>query len=320
MKDKRIWIVIGCILVIGTGVTHYTKYYVKNQAAAMDMVATMAGEAEAEEEAGDMPAGAPALTSLPTGDKGRGAKAGAAQAPAGRSLSSAPGAAASDSDAAVPGSTVSGLATTGSAVPGSGASGLPEATLDIAEESAAEESADGTASPGEPAAAAAQIYSEDEVPVELVPISPLTGARDVEGRSALAVDYRQRLMDLDTQIQKMREQETDSNVYSIKTSAETELKMWEGELNSIYNALLELLSKEDAAKLAAEQQEWLKNRDARAAKNTGRNAGSVERIGYAATLTSLTRDRAYELAGRYEEASGLPAMPEEETTAAVSGQ
>ena len=29
MKDKRIWIVIICILVIGTGVTHYTKYYVK---------------------------------------------------------------------------------------------------------------------------------------------------------------------------------------------------------------------------------------------------------------------------------------------------
>ena len=35
MKDKRIWIVIGCILVIGTGVTHYTKYYVNSQGAAM---------------------------------------------------------------------------------------------------------------------------------------------------------------------------------------------------------------------------------------------------------------------------------------------
>ena len=35
MKEKRIWIVIGCILVIGTGVTHYTKYYVNSQGAAM---------------------------------------------------------------------------------------------------------------------------------------------------------------------------------------------------------------------------------------------------------------------------------------------
>ena len=108
---------------------------------------------------------------------------------------------------------------------------------------------------------------------------------------SLIVDYRKRLEDLDTQILKMREEETDSNVYSIKTSAETELKLWEGELNSIYNALMEMLSQEDAAKLASEQQEWLKNRDARAAESSGRNSGSMEGISYAATLASLTRDR-----------------------------
>ena len=134
---------------------------------------------------------------------------------------------------------------------------------------------------------------------------PLTGSRTREYKVSLIVDYRKRLEDLDTQILKMREEETDSNVYSIKTSAETELKLWEGELNSIYNALMEMLSQEDAAKLASEQQEWLKNRDARAAESSGRNSGSMEGISYAATLVSLTRDRAYELAGRYEEANGV---------------
>ena len=94
------------------------------------------------------------------------------------------------------------------------------------------------------------------MPVEQMPISPLTGAKENGAKTVPAIDYRQRLMDLDSQIQKMREQETDSNVYSIKTSAETELRMWEGELNSIYNALLELLPQEDAARLASEQQEW----------------------------------------------------------------
>ena len=54
-----------------------------------------------------------------------------------------------------------------------------------------------------------------------------------------------------------------------------------------------------------EQQEWLKNRDARAAESSGRNSGSMEGISYAAALVSLTRDRAYELAGRYEEANGV---------------
>ena len=140
---------------------------------------------------------------------------------------------------------------------------------------------------------------------ENMPISPLTGSRTREYKVSLIVDYRKRLEDLDTQILKMREEETDSNVYSIKTSAETELKLWEGELNSIYNALMEMLSQEDAAKLASEQQEWLKNRDARAAESSGRNSGSMEGISYAATLVSLTRDRAYELAGRYEEANGV---------------
>lgn len=140
---------------------------------------------------------------------------------------------------------------------------------------------------------------------ENMPMSPLAGARTREYKTNLIVDYRKRLEDLDTQIFKMREEETDSNVYSIKTSAETELKLWEGELNSIYNALMEMLSQEDAAKLASEQQEWLKNRDAKAAESTGRNSGSMEGISYAATLAGLTRDRAYELAGRYEEANGV---------------
>ena len=68
---------------------------------------------------------------------------------------------------------------------------------------------------------------------------------------------------------------------------------------------MEMLSQEDGAKLASEQQEWLKNRDARAAESSGRNSGSMEGISYAAALVSLTRDRAYELAGRYEEANGV---------------
>ncbi len=53
--------------------------------------------------------------------------------------------------------------------------------------------------------------------------------------------YTDRLRNLDSQIQKMQEQETDSNVYSAKTSAETQLKMWDGELSTVYNALLEAL-------------------------------------------------------------------------------
>ena len=292
MKDKRIWIVIGCILFIGTGVTHYTKYYVNSQGAAM-----MAEITAGAEDTAAAPSFAPALGQQDT--EAGGTDTG--MAAAGRAAPATPAERRMTGDAG-PGNTASGNTASGdaglaSAAPkgadsGDAAYAKAPAMADAAGETMASDTAGGA---GEGAAA-----SEENMP-----ISPLTGSRTREYKVSLIVDYRKRLEDLDTQILKMREEETDSNVYSIKTSAETELKLWEGELNSIYNALMEMLSQEDAAKLASEQQEWLKNRDARAAESSGRNSGSMEGISYAATLASLTRDRAYELAGRYEEANGV---------------
>ena len=148
----------------------------------------------------------------------------------------------------------------------------------------------------------AQAAAPEEAAAAEVPISPLVGARAAEGRSAAGTDYRQRLEDLDTQIERIQSEEQESNVYSSMTSAESELKMWESELNAIYSALLQALPEEEASELVQEQQEWMQNREARAAECTGKAGGSVENLGYAAALVSLTRDRAYELADRYDAA------------------
>lgn len=301
MKDKRIWIVIGCILVIGTGVTHYTKYYVNSQGAAM-MAEITAG---AEETAASF---APALGQQDT-------EAGGTEA-AGRAAPATPAERRMTGDAG-PGKKASGNAASKDAGPPGAGPGNPAYAAAPAAEAAAGAFSSDQAAPAMADAAEETMASDaaggagggaaapETASVEDMPISPLTGARTREYKTSLIVDYRKRLEELDTQILKMREEETDSNVYSIKTSAETELKLWEGELNSIYNALMEMLSQEDAAKLASEQQEWLKNRDARAAESSGRNSGSMEGISYAATLAGLTRDRAYELVGRYEEANGV---------------
>ena len=313
MKDKRIWIVIGCILVIGTGVTHYTKYYVNSQGAAM-----MAEITAGAEDTAAAPSFAPALGQQDT--EAGGTDTG--MAAAGRAAPATPAERRMTGDAG-PGNTASGNTASGdaglaSAGPGSAApkgagSGDAAYAKAPAAKAAAEPFSSGQAAPAMADAAGETMASDTAggagegaaASEENMPISPLTGSRTRDYKVSLIVDYRKRLEDLDTQILKMREEETDSNVYSIKTSAETELKLWEGELNSIYNALMEMLSQEDAAKLASEQQEWLKNRDARAAESSGRNSGSMEGISYAATLVSLTRDRAYELAGRYEEANGV---------------
>ena len=308
MKDKRIWIVIGCILFIGTGVTHYTKYYVNSQGAAM-----MAEITAGAEDTAAAPSFAPALGQQDT--EAGGTDTG--MAAAGRAAPATPAERRMTGDAG-PGNTASGNTASGdaglaSAAPKGADSGDAAYAKAPAAKAAAEPFSSGQAAPAMADAAGETMASDTAggagegaaASEENMPISPLTGSRTREYKVSLIVDYRKRLEDLDTQILKMREEETDSNVYSIKTSAETELKLWEGELNSIYNALMEMLSQEDAAKLASEQQEWLKNRDARAAESSGRNSGSMEGISYAATLASLTRDRAYELAGRYEEANGV---------------
>lgn len=86
----------------------------------------------------------------------------------------------------------------------------------------------------------------------------------------------------------------------LKTSAETEVKMWDSEMNTVYNALLAILPQEEAEALAKEQKEWLKTRESSAAEQSGKT-GNVGGITYSSSLVNLTRDRAYELADRYEE-------------------
>ena len=133
-----------------------------------------------------------------------------------------------------------------------------------------------------------------------------TALAEDEGAEVLSVEtkeesYTERLKKLDSQIQKTREQDTDSNVYSAKTSAETELKMWDGELNAVYNALLEALSQEEALKLANEEKDWLKKRESDAADISGKTGNGLS---YASSMVNQTRERAYELAKRYDELAG----------------
>ena len=129
----------------------------------------------------------------------------------------------------------------------------------------------------------------DSAPLQVVP-------REAQAKMKAGEEsYTDRLRNLDSQIQKMQEQETDSNVYSAKTSAETQLKMWDGELSTVYNALLEALPQEEAQSLANEERDWLKKRESDAADSSGKSGNSLS---YASSMVNQTRERAYELAKR----------------------
>ena len=284
MKDKRIWLVIICILMIGIAVTSYTRTVIREQETAEgfpDMAAFAAAESGAEENLKGFPDTRLKDTEEKQGDS-----------------------AANDRSVGTP-ATGSQLRAIERPRPASAAA---------SEDVPAETAADGESS-GEP-------VSDSEVPAaDSDPAAqPALGAAGLsaapasesetagaEGKDASgekeeseAGIYRKRLNDLDAQIQKMREEEKDPNVYSIKTSAETEVKMWDSEMNTVYNALLAILPQEEAEALAKEQKEWLKTRESSAAEQSGKT-GNVGGITYSSSLVNLIRDRAYELADRYEE-------------------
>lgn len=287
MKEKRIWIVIGCILLIGSGVTYYTNSYVKGQAKGGERIEEASSDGGSPEAFGTLESIGPEEESNSVWTENEGTlETGLARKGriAGEPLRESRELPLSEED-------------------GNGKAGLKEEVR--------EGDPDGEGSkasvPEEGVTGARDSSETAEDMVEAIPISPLTGARTRSNQILPSSDCKQRLKDLDHQIQKIRESEgadSSSNLYSIKTSAETELKLWEGEMGAVYNGLLEMLSQEDAAALAVEQQEWLQKRDLKAAEGTSRSNGSVDRLGYTAILVSLTRERAYELADRCEEVNG----------------
>lgn len=115
--------------------------------------------------------------------------------------------------------------------------------------------------------------------------------------------YRNRLAELENRIQKNREaQNASNNSNSAKTLADSELKLWDNELNLIYNAVKDDLDDGEAADLVEEERAWIRERDRKAIDAAKASAGgSLESVEYTASLADSTRERAYELLDRYED-------------------
>lgn len=133
---------------------------------------------------------------------------------------------------------------------------------------------------------------------------PLEAYEDYAIAEETRVNYRSRLDELDLQIQRIRSEETESTTYSMNTAAENELKLWDSELNTIYNDILNYLDEEEKRQLVTEEREWMRERDAKAVEAAKKSAGgTLEGLQYTASLAESTRTRAYELADFYEQVS-----------------
>ncbi|MBE5978279.1 MAG: DUF1311 domain-containing protein [Paenibacillaceae bacterium] len=138
-------------------------------------------------------------------------------------------------------------------------------------------------------------------------ITPITPDSKAKTAQAAAPDesadyFRKHLKELDAQIKKMREDSADSNTYSMKALADKELKLWNREQNTIYEAISESLPQDSKRKLEASQQSWIKDRDMKAEEAAKKySGGSLEELEYTASLAESTRERAYDLITEYEE-------------------
>jgi len=138
----------------------------------------------------------------------------------------------------------------------------------------------------------------------ITPITPDSKAKTalVAAPDESADYFRKHLKELDAQIKKMREDSADSNTYSMKALADKELKLWNREQNTIYEAISESLPEDSKRKLEASQQSWIKDRDMKAEEAANKySGGSLEELEYTASLAESTRERAYDLITEYEE-------------------
>ncbi|MDO5406148.1 MAG: lysozyme inhibitor LprI family protein [Eubacteriales bacterium] len=112
--------------------------------------------------------------------------------------------------------------------------------------------------------------------------------------------YRNRLEELDAQIEKKRAASDDTTANYLKTAAENERKLWDAELNRIIDKLEEQFSAEEKEAFFKEQKEWIRDRENTAVTVSKKQSGSaMEEVEYNISLAETTRARAYELAELY---------------------
>lgn len=138
-------------------------------------------------------------------------------------------------------------------------------------------------------------------PVENGIVSPARGAS-----SGTAEDYRNRLGEIENTIQNLENSGSANTTDAMREAVAYEYRLWDAELNQIYQAIMAVLPDEETDTLRGLERRWIRERDTAAKQAAERyKGGTMENVEYTASLANSTRDRAYELLDLYE--SYLPA-------------
>lgn len=145
-------------------------------------------------------------------------------------------------------------------------------------------------------------------PVENGIVSPARGASSGTGAGSdrTAEDYRNRLGEIENTIQNLENSGSANTTDAMREAVAYEYRLWDAELNQIYQAIMAVLPDEETDTLRGLERRWIRERDTAAKQAAERyKGGTMENVEYTASLANSTRDRAYELLDLYE--SYLPA-------------
>ena len=124
-----------------------------------------------------------------------------------------------------------------------------------------------------------------------------TGQREITGN---------RLGEIENTIQNLENSGSANTTDAMREAVAYEYRLWDAELNQIYQAIMAVLPDEETDTLRGRERRWIRERDTAAKQAAERyKGGTMENVEYTASLANSTRDRAYELLDLYE--SYLPA-------------
>lgn len=317
-QDRKIWTVILAIIVIGVGSTFLTKAYVSSRRKQLSLAQQSQYSYDSAEEVQKEPETDSPPISKPKGplaEEGRemdsppvsGGPPAVSdtsklqQAPGGGGLGSAD-ASARSSDAG-PGMEAAEAAPQMAAAAAKEAAG--EAVADSQENTALTAQDTPALIDADPDSAAAPNLAaeaaEEKAEQEQENAAVLEAVDGEEDYQAALREYETRLSELDVQIERMRSQETENTVQSVKSAARTEQGIWERELDAVYVLLMSSLDEVRGAQLRTEQQQWIETRDAAALEASRKSGGgSLESVEYIASIAASTRKRVYDLVKQYQ--------------------
>lgn len=113
-------------------------------------------------------------------------------------------------------------------------------------------------------------------------------------------EYLKKLNELDKEMEELRQNSEATTTRDMEEEAAYIFKIWDTELNDIYDVLKEQLKKEQMDKLREEQRNWITYRDETAKKAAMKyEGGSMELLEYVSVQATLTKDRCHTLVENY---------------------